>query len=138
MLHWVKAILNRYNELISYGFWGVMTTIVNYVVFFVCLRFLSINYLISNIVSWVCSVAFAYITNKIFVFKSKDWSPVRLKIEIIPFFLGRLFSLVVETVMLYILVDGLSFSSEIMKVCTNLVVIVINYLISKFMIFKEK
>lgn len=93
MVHWVKAILNRYNELISYGFWGVMTTIVNYVVFFVCLRFLSINYLISNIVFWVCSVAFAYITNKIFVFKSKDWSPVRLKIEIIPFFLGRLFSI---------------------------------------------
>lgn len=52
------------------------------------------------------------------------------------FFIGRLLSLVVETVMLYVLVDGLSFSSEVMKVITNLVVIAINYFISKFMIFK--
>lgn len=135
-MYWIKAVLKKYKELISYGFWGIMTTLVNYVVFFVCLRFLSINYLISNVVSWVCAVTFAYITNKIFVFSSKDWSPSKLKSEVIPFFLGRLFSLVVETVMLYVLVDGLSFSSEIMKAFTNLVVIVINYFISKIMIFK--
>lgn len=136
MVYWIKAILKKHKELISYGFWGVMTTLVNYVAFFTCLRFLNINYLISNIVSWVCAVTFAYMTNKIFVFDSKEWSLGKLMREVIPFFLGRLFSLVVETVMLYGLVDGLSFSSEIMKVFTNLVVIAINYFISKFMIFK--
>lgn len=136
MVYWMKAILNRYNELISYGFWGVMTTLVNYAVFFTCLRFLNINYLISNVVSWVCAVAFAYVTNKLFVFNSKEWSLSKLKTEVLPFFIGRLFSLVVETIMLYILVDCLFFSSEIMKVFTNLLVIVINYFISKFMIFK--
>lgn len=135
---WIKAIFKKYKEVISYGFWGVMTTLVNYIVFFSCLRFLSINYLISNAISWVCAVTFAYITNKLFVFNSKDWSPEKLKSETITFFLGRLFSLVVETVMLYVLVDGLSFSSEIMKVFTNLVVIVINYFISKFMVFKQR
>ena len=113
-----------------------MTTLVNYVVFFVCLRLLNINYLISNVVSWVFAVMFAYITNKVFVFNSKNWSPGKLKNEAILFFIGRLLSLVVETVMLYVLVDGLSFSSEVMKVITNLVVIAINYFISKFMIFK--
>ena len=138
MAKYLNRFLTKHHELISYGFWGVMTTLVNYVVFFVCLRFLSINYLVSNVVSWVCAVTFAYITNKIFVFNSKDWSPGKLKSEVIPFFLGRLFSLVVETVMLYVLVDGLSFNSEIMKVFTNLVVIAINYFISKFMIFKER
>ncbi|MBQ8304576.1 MAG: GtrA family protein [Clostridia bacterium] len=135
-MYWIKTVLKKYKELILYGFWGVMTTLVNYVVYFVCLRFLSINYLISNVVSWICAVTFAYITNKIFVFNSKDWSPGKIKGEVIQFFLGRLLSLVVETVMLYVLVDGLSFSSEIMKVLTNLVVIAINYFISKFMIFK--
>lgn len=135
-MYWIKTVLKKYKELILYGFWGVMTTLVNYVVYFVCLRFLSINYLISNVVSWICAVTFAYITNKIFVFNSKDWSPGKIKGEAIQFFLGRLLSLVVETVMLYVLVDGLSFSSEIMKVLTNLVVIAINYFISKFMIFK--
>lgn len=135
-MYWIKAIYKKYKELISYGFWGVMTTLVNYVVFFVCLRLLNINYLISNVVSWVFAVMFAYITNKVFVFNSKNWSPGKLKNEAILFFIGRLLSLVVETVMLYVLVDGLSFSSEVMKVITNLVVIAINYFISKFMIFK--
>ena len=135
-MYWIKAIYKKYKELISYGFWGVMTTLVNYVVFFVCLRLLNINYLISNVVSWVFAVMFAYITNKVFVFNSKNWSPGKLKNEAILFFIGRLLSLVVETVMLYVLVDGLSFSSEVMKVVTNLVVIAINYFISKFMIFK--
>lgn len=134
----MKAILKKYKELVSYGFWGVMTTLVNYVVFFVCLRFLRINYLIGNVVSWVCAVTFAYISNKIFVFHAKDWSPGRIKSEVIPFFLGRLFSLLVETIMLYILVDCLSFRSEMIKVFTNFAVIAINYLISKFMIFKER
>ena len=134
-MYWIKAIYKKYKELISYGFWGVMTTLVNYVVFFVCLRLLNINYLISNVVSWVFAVMFAYITNKVFVFNSKNWSPGKLKNEAILFFIGRLLSLVVETVMLYVLVDGLSFSSEVMKVITNLVVIAINYFISKFMIF---
>lgn len=135
-MYWIKTVLKKYKELILYGFWGVMTTLVNYVVYFVCLRFVSINYLISNVVSWICAVTFAYTTNKIFVFNSKDWSPGKIKGEVIRFFLGRLLSLVVETVMLYVLVDGLSFSSEIMKVLTNFVVIAINYFISKFMIFK--
>ena len=135
-MYWIKKKKKKYKELISYGFWGVMTTLVNYVVFFVCLRLLNINYLISNVVSWVFAVMFAYITNKVFVFNSKNWSPGKLKNEAILFFIGRLLSLVVETVMLYVLVDGLSFSSEVMKVITNLVVIAINYFISKFMIFK--
>lgn len=71
-MYWIKAIYKKYKELISYGFWGVMTTLVNYVVFFVCLRLLNINYLISNVVSWVFAVMFAYITNKVFVFNSKN------------------------------------------------------------------
>lgn len=132
----IRNIFEKYKEIISYGFWGAITTLVNYAVFFVCLRLFDINYLISNIGSWVCAVTFAYITNKVFVFNSTDWSMTKLKTEVLPFFLGRIFSLVVETVMLYVLVDGLSFSSEIIKVFTNLVVITINYFISKLMIFK--
>lgn len=135
-MSWIRNIFEKYKEIISYGFWGVITTLVNYAVFFVCLRFFRINYLVSNVSSWVCAVAFAYVTNKAFVFNSTDWSVAKLKNEILPFFLGRLFSLVVETVLLYVLVDGLSFHSEIVKVFTNLVVIAINYFISKLMIFK--
>ena len=56
---WIRNIFEKYKELISYGFWGVMTTLVNYAVFFVCLRLFGINYLISNIISWVCAVACA-------------------------------------------------------------------------------
>ena len=132
----IRNIFEKYKEIISYGFWGVITTLVNYAVFFVCLRLFDINYLISNTVSWVCAVTFAFITNKIFVFNSIDWSMAKLKAEVLPFFLGRIFSLIVETVILYVLVDGLSLNSEIMKVFTNLVVVAINYFISKFMIFK--
>ena len=84
----IRNIFEKYKEIISYGFWGVITTLVNYAVFFVCLRLFDINYLISNIGSWVCAVTFAYVTNKVFVFNSTDWSMSKLKTEVLSFLDG--------------------------------------------------
>ena len=65
---------HRYRDIISYLFWGVMTTVVNYAAYFVCTLWLHINYLISNVIAWVVAVIFAFVVNKVFVFRSLDWS----------------------------------------------------------------
>ena len=69
----MKKLLKKHKELISYVFWGAATTAVNYCVYFLCTQLLQIQYLISNVLSWVAAVAFAFVVNKLFVFASKSW-----------------------------------------------------------------
>lgn len=130
-------LVKKYRELLSYGFWGLMTTFVNYIIFFLCLRLFHINYLISNVISWVVAVTFAYLTNKFFVFAFTGGQLSQLCREVIQFFSGRLFSLAVESLLLFLLVDGMNLKSDMMKIFTNLVVIVINYFIAKLIIFRK-
>ena len=105
----MKKLITEYREQIVYVFFGVLTTVVNLIVFHLSERALGENrYLVSNIVAWLCSVAFAYVTNKIWVFKSKVWSKRVLLKEIPTFVSARVFSFAVEEVGLYLLVDCLS------------------------------
>ena len=128
-----------------------MTTLVNYVVFFVCLRLLNINYLISNVVSWVFAVMFAYITNKLWVFESKSWQGKTVIKELLGFVGARLFSLGVEELGLWLLIDILHMGAlrlsilsldingnMIAKVIMQIVVIILNYVFSKLVVFKKK
>ena len=70
----IKNLFNKYKEIISYLFFGVMTTLVNFVSFWAFNKILGESlYLISNVIAWVISVVFAYVTNKLWVFESKSW-----------------------------------------------------------------
>ena len=138
-------------EIINYIIFGVLTTVVNFIVFWLFNRLLGKNYyLISNVIAWVAAVAFAYITNKIWVFESKVTKPKALIKEIVEFFVARLFSLGVEEAGLLIFVDLLKFKNlsfelftfaitgEILaKIILAVVVVILNYIFSKFIIFKK-
>lgn len=92
------------------------------------------NYLISNIIAWFFSVLFAYITNRIWVFESK--SPEILK-EMSLFFGGRIFSGVVDTVLMYLFIDVLVIGDFISKIVVQVIVIILNYIFSKLIVFKD-
>lgn len=139
-------------ELVSYLVFGVLTTLVSIVTFEVANLILGqALYLLSNIISWIFAVTFAFVTNKLWVFESKSWAASVIKAEIIAFVAARLFSLLLEEAGLYLLIDIFSlgtFSSAIFgfsltgtlisKLIMQVIVVVANYIFSKFIIFKKK
>ena len=138
MMKTIQALLHKYRELISYVFWGVATTVVNYVAYFLLTGSLHVYYLTSNIIAWAVSVLFAYFVNKLFVFQSKTWAwRVALR-ELWQMTASRLFTLGLETAVLWIFVDILHCDDAIVKLAANVVVAATNYVLSKFIIFKKK
>lgn len=131
----IKKILNR--EAISYIFFGVLTTIVNYCVYFLFTVNFQTNYFIANIVSWIISVVFAYITNKFFVFNLTTLKLLEILKELIYFISTRIISLIIEILILYLFVDLIGISDAIVKLFAGIIVIIFNYFFSKFFVFKS-
>ena len=141
----IKNLFNKYKEIISYLFFGVMTTLVNFVSFWAFNKILGESlYLISNVIAWVISVVFAYVTNKLWVFESKSWKFRVLLKEVPEFFAARVFSL-------WLFVDKLGFDKFsfllfefkvtgklIAKVLLAVIVVILNYFFSKFIIFAKR
>lgn len=141
MINKIKEIYFKYEEIISYLFFGFLTTIVSfgtYVLF--ANTFLAgksdLDIQIANVLSWICAVIFAYITNRIFVFKSKTIGKERLK-EIFNFVSARVFSLLVDMLMMYVLYSVMHINDTISKIIVQFVVVVMNYVLSKVIIFKK-
>lgn len=125
-------------ELVAYLFAGVATTLVNYVVYFFATRALGMDVLPGTWTAWVLAVAFGYAVNKAFVFHTHCDSLTALAREAASFFAMRLVSLGAETVLMYVTVELLHFNDLLMKLLTNLLVILLNYVFSKLVIFKKK
>jgi putative flippase GtrA len=121
-------------ELVLYVVFGTFTFFVNIIVYFFFEGILGVNYLISNILAWFFSVLFAYITNRIWVFESK--SPDILK-EMSLFFGGRIFSGAVDTGLMYLFIDVLSIGNTVSKITVQIIVIILNYVFSKLIVFKD-
>ena len=121
-------------ELVLYVFFGALTFLVNIVTYFIFEDLMGINYLISNILAWFFSVLFAYVTNRIWVFESK--SPDILK-EMSLFFGGRIFSGAVDTGLMYLFIDVLMISDLISKIVVQVIVIILNYIFSELIVFKD-
>lgn len=131
-------LLKKNRDIMAYLFFGVCTTLVNIVIYYFCAHVLYYNTLVSNIVAWVIAVAFAFFTNKSFVFGSKSWLlPVVCK-EAIAFVMCRLATGILDMVIMVIGVDVLCENDLIVKGVSNFFVIISNYIASKFWIFKRK
>lgn len=120
------------NELINYTIFGILTSIINILVYFLFTDILSINYIISNIVAWFVSVLFAYVTNRIWVFESENEN---ILYEIVMFYGGRLFTGVLETILLILFIDFLCLSNTFSKIFVTIVVVILNYIFSKKIVF---
>jgi Predicted membrane protein len=125
-------------EMISYIVFGVLTTAVNIVSFGLFRTVLRWELLTANTLAWILSVAFAFITNKLIVFKSKSFETGLFFRELITFVGARLLSLGVDTLGMLLLVNVLLWNDWIAKIIMNVIVIIINYVLSKRIIFKNK
>ncbi len=138
MLDKIKQYGEVYKEVIRYGVAGVATTVINIVVYKLCYDALGISNVVSNIIAWILSVLFAFVTNKIWVFESKSLKPSVLIKETITFFGCRLATGLLDLAIMYVTVDVMAYNSTLMKCISNVIVIVVNYVASKLIIFSKK
>lgn len=145
----LKKLVDWYlshQEGMRYLVFGALSTVINIVVFAIFSNILKnsshitseLVTTISNIIAWIFAVLFAYITNKLSVFNSKTNSYKDLIKEILYFFGARVFTLIIETIFLNIFINQLHFNEILMKVFSNIIVIIINFILSKILIFKNK
>lgn len=123
-------------EVISYLFCGVLTTVVNYISYFI-VRALGGNVALSNGLAWVFAVLFAYFSNKVLVFQSHNWSLSAIWKEFVPFIVCRLLSFVFDMAFVLVTVDLLFWNEALAKIGSNVFVMIANYFASKFFIFKK-
>ena len=138
MMDKIKDIMNKYRDVIFYLFFGVLTTVVNYLVYLPCYNLWNLSAAVSNAIAWVFAVAFAYLTNKPFVFQSHDWSWSVVAPELAKFVSCRVASGLMETGILFLAVDLLGWNGNVWKLITSVLVVVLNYVGSKLLVFRKK
>lgn len=135
-------MINMYKknkEIINYLIFGVLTTVVSFVVYFIFAKVFKIDEVISNVISWFFSVLFAFITNKLYVFESKGTGKKTLLKEIISFYLARLFTGVVCDLGVFaLMVKTFKINDVLSKLVTQVIVIILNYVLSKLIVFRKK
>lgn len=134
----MEKIVNIYKknkEIINYLIFGVLTTLVNIIVFEISANWIHIHYLVSNIIAWFLSVLFAYITNRKYVFESNDQEIGK---EMAKFFSSRLATLGLDMVIMWLLVDILTANNLLAKIIANVLVVIGNYVLSKLIVFNDK
>lgn len=134
-----KIIKNdRLMEITLYVFFGGLTTVVNFVAYFLARDFFNLNFVISNTISWISAVLFAFITNKIWVFKSKTETFIELIIEFSKFIFYRLLSFGIDMGSMFVFIKVFHLSDFIAKLFTQIFIVISNYVFSKLFIFKSK
>lgn len=133
----IRALICKHHDILAYLFFGVLTTLVNYVVYLPCYNLLHWGAAVSNVIAWVAAVAFAYLTNKPFVFKSYDWSAGTVVPELTKFVGSRIVSGTLETAIIFVTVDLLCWNGNVMKLITSVLVVILNYVASKLVVFRK-
>lgn len=128
----------KYKDVIPYAFFGVLTTVVNMVVYWVAAYPLGLSVMGSTVIAWITAVLLAYVTNRKWVFHSQAEGIKEIVQELVSFFACRLATGVVDWACMFIFVDLLHFNDVIIKAAANVLVIILNYVASKLVIFKHK
>lgn len=141
MWHEVKPDLISI-EMLKYSLFGTGTAIIDVVVYSLCYKYLPIRYAwlttASNIIAWIAATLFAFYTNKLFVFHARNNGKKHFLYEFLAFFGARALTLVLSLVLLILLVDVLHANPYYSKIGTNVLVIILNYIFSKLIIFRKK
>ena len=127
-----------HQEGMRYLIFGALTTLVNIVAYSILYYIFSINNATSNIIAWIIGATFAYITNKLYVFNSKVNTKKDLLKEILYFYGCRLLTLIIDEAIMIVTVDKFGWNALLMKIIANIIVIVLNFVFSKILIFKKK
>ncbi len=138
MVKRIIDLIKNHWDIVSYLFFGVLTTLVNYAVYLPLYNIAQLSATVSNVLAWVVAVAFAFLTNKPWVFGSRDWSLGVLLPELGKFVVCRIGSGLSETAILFLAVDLLAWNGNLWKLITSVLVVILNYVGSKLLVFKKK
>ncbi|WP_203664758.1 GtrA family protein [Lacticaseibacillus sp. 53-4] len=130
-------VAKRLWDILTYIFFGGLTTVINIVVFGLSTR-VGLNWQIANFIAWLLSVLFAFVTNKLWVFNSHTENFTALLWEFIKFMFARVVSLGIDYACMFLFINAIGWSSMVAKILTQIVIIVANYAFSKFIIFRHK
>lgn len=133
----LQSLLLKHKTALIYLVFGVLTSLVDFLVYIPLHKLLEISAAVSNTVAWIAAVLFAFFTNKLFVFQSKNWSAKNLFNEFWKFTICRVGTFLLEEVFLFITADMLSYDGLVMKLLISVVVVVLNFFASKFFAFKK-
>jgi len=134
----VRELLHRYRGIILYGVFGVLTTAVNTACYYLCFDILALPNLVSTAIAWLVAVLFAFITNKLWVFDSKSFAKGVFFRELASFFSCRIATGLLDLGIMYVAVDCKGRNEMLWKLLANIIVIVLNYVASKMLIFKKQ
>ena len=134
----LKGLINKYWDVIPYLFFGVCTTLVNVVVYWICAHPLNLGTMVSTIIAWILAVLFAYVTNRKWVFHSEAHGINEISKEMASFFGCRFATGVVDWLCMFVFVELLNLNDVVIKVVANIIVVVLNYIASKLIIFRRK
>ena len=134
----IATLFNKYRKEILYLVFGAVTTIINIAVYFVLYNCLHISNVTSTVIALIACVTVAYITNKLWVFESDATGFLPVMFEMFKFFLCRFLTGLLDVAIMYIFVDLLELNGNIMKIISNVAVIIINYVASKLIIFTKR
>ncbi len=134
----LAGIYREHKEGMRYLIFGGISTVLNVIIFAICSKVVHFSTVVSNTIAWIIAVLFAYVTNKLYVFDSKTKEKKALAREIVSFLGARVLTLVLETAFLKLVIDMLGFNEILMKIISNILVIILNYVFSKLFIFKNK
>ena len=133
----MKDLFEKYKDVIPYLFFGVCTTLVNVISYWICAHPLSMNVMASTVIAWVLAVFFAFITNRKWVFHSEAITGKEIARELVSFFGCRLATGVIDWLCMLVFVDLLTWNDVFVKFTANVLVIILNYVASKLVIFRK-
>lgn len=133
-------LYKKYEEIINYIIVGGLTTVVSLGTYYLCVFTIldpevAFELQIANIISWICCVTFAYFTNRIFVFKSKNEKKLK---EAFNFYTSRIATLLMDMAIMFLLVTLAGFNDKIIKILVQVIVTIANYVISKLFVFRKR
>ena len=134
----MKALLKKYRGLILYAVFGALTTVINIAVYALCYRALRLPNVPSNVIAWILAVLFAFVTNKLYVFESKSLERGTVLRELVSFVSARLATGLLDLAVMFVGVDVLHGPDLVFKVGSNVIVIILNYVLSKLIVFRKK
>lgn len=133
----IWSLVKTHWDMVVYLIFGVLTTVVNYLVYLPLYNLAGLSAAVSNVIAWAAAVAFAYLTNKPFVFRSHDWSMGTVLPELGKFVSCRLASGAMETAIIFLTVDLMLWNGNIWKLFTQILVVIFNYFASKLLVFRK-
>ena len=134
----IKELFTKYKEQILYVFFGGLTTLINWGAYALCYNVLGVSNVPSVIIAWILGVAFAFVTNKLWVFESRSFDTKTVMRELWTFVAARLATGLLDLGIMYLAVDVLGGNGNVWKLISNVIVIILDYVFSQLIVFRKQ